>query len=299
MGRFGGRLDPYLLITVVSWGLNFVALKEAYREIPPPAVALLRYLVMGGALVLLCLWRRESLRLPREDAWRFLLVGFLSMGVYMVLFLEGMSGSGATEGAILLQLSPIFTAILAGAIGQERFIGKTLVGALAAFLGAGLIVAGGTAAGGENSISYNFAVIGAAAVWACSVVLMRPLLMRHSPLRVLTLTMPGGLPVMVAFGISPMLAENWGAVHAYSWLMFLHIALISGVLAFLCFYEGVRRVGATGATLYQYFVPAVAMFFAAWIRHVPPTAIQVAGFVVVLGGVIFAMRVRDVGLRRP
>lgn len=299
MLRFGRRLDPFLLITVVSWGLNFVALKEAYREISPPAVALLRYLVMGGALVLLCWWRRESLRLPREDAWRFLFVGFLSMGVYMVLFLDGMSGSGATEGAILLQLSPIFTAILAGAIGQERFIGKTLIGAMVAFLGAGLIVSGGRASGGENLIAYNFAVIGAAAVWACSVVLMRTLLVKYSPLRVLTLTMPGGLPVMLAFGLSPMLAENWGAVDAYSWLMFGHIALISGVLAFLCFYEGVRRVGATGATLYQYLVPAVAMFFAASIRHVVPSAIQLAGFVVVLAGVVYAMRTRDLALRRP
>lgn len=283
--RAGAGLRPngYLLVTVASWGLNFVALKEAYKEISTPALALLRLLVMWGALALVCVWRGESLRLPPRDGLKLLYVGFVSMGIYMLLFLEGMRGSAATEGAILLQLAPVFTALFAAAFRQERFSVGTLIGALVALAGTSLIVYG--PAEQENKLVFNVLVMLSAVMWAYSVILIRPLLARYTPLQALTLSMPGGLPVMLAYGLLASIHQNWAAVSPYGWLMFFHVAIVSGVVAFLCFYEGVRQVGATGATLYQYLVPAVAMLFALLIQGARPTWFQAVGFLVVLVGV--------------
>src|SRR3569832_214720 len=114
---------------------------------------------------------------------------------------------------------------------------------------------------------------------------MRPLLSRHAPLRVLTRSMAGGLPVMLGYGLLPALHQNWGAISLYGWTMFFHIAIVSGVIAFLCFYRGVSQVGATGATLYQFLVPAAAMIFAMLIQGSKPTLYQLCGFLVVLSGV--------------
>lgn len=285
------RPNPYLLVTVASWGLNFVAVKEAYKEIHAPAVALLRFLVMWGALALVCVWRKESLRYPREDALKLLYLGFVSLGVYIFLFMEGMRGSGATEGAILLQMSPVFTALLAAALGQERFSWAALGGALVAFGGSALILYG-PSTDHENKLVSNVIVMVSALMWAYSVTIMRPLLVKYSPLRVLTLSMPGAIPVMFAYGLMPAIHQNWGDVNLYGWAMFFHIAIISGVVAFLCFYQGVRQAGATGATLYQFLVPAVAMVFSLLIQGLRPNAHQLLGFVVVLAGVGYASRAR-------
>jgi drug/metabolite transporter (DMT)-like permease len=285
------RPNWYLLVAVVSWGLNFVAVKEVYNVMSPPALALIRFLFMWALLAAICLWRKESLRYPREDAAKLLYLGFVSMGVYMLFFLEGMWGSGATEGAILFQMSPVFTALLAPLFRQERFSVGTIVGAVIALSGTCLIVYNPNHGHG-NRLSSNLVVVLAALLWAYSVIVMRPLLVKYSPLRVLTLSMLGGLPVMLAYGLMPTLHQNWGVVTPYAWLMFLHIALISGVVAFICFYQGVKQIGAIGATLYQFLVPVGAMLFAMGIQGTRPSMYQVAGLVVVLAGVAYASRSR-------
>ncbi len=286
------RPNVYLLITVLSWGLNFVAIREIYKQLSPPAMALTRFLVMWGGLALVCLWRKESLRYPKEDKWRLLWLGFTSMGIYMVLFLEGMRGSAATEGSILLQTAPIFTALLAAGFSIERFSAIALIGAVIAFTGSGLVIYGGAAGHGENKLYANVLVVVSALCWAYCVTIMRPLLMKYSPLRVLTLSMLGGLPVMLIYGVVPAFQAHWAQIDLYGWAMFFHFAVISGIGAFLCFYQGVRQVGSSGATLYQYLVPPTTMAFALLISHEKPGLLQVAGLVVVLAGVAFATRAR-------
>ncbi len=286
------RPNWYLLIAVACWGLNFVAVKEAYKQFDPPALALLRFLVMWACLVALCLWKGESLRYPKADAFKLLYFGFATMGIYMVFFLEGMRGSGATEGSILIQLSPVFTALLAAALGQERFSAGSLSGALLALAGIVLIVYN-PSAGHENKPFYNMVVVLAALCWAYCVTLMRPLLERHSPLRAFTLSMAGGLPVMLAYGLVPSLRQNWTGVTLYSWTMLFHIAVLSGVVAFLCFYQGVKDIGGTAATLYQFLVPVAAMIFGLLIRGTIPTILQLIGFAVVILGVWYGTRARS------
>jgi len=292
------RPNGFLLLAVAFWGLNFVAVKEVFAEIDPPAAALLRFLVMWAGLVLVCLWKGESLRLPREDALRFLYLGFMSMGIYMVAFFEGMRGSGATEGAILFQLSPVFTAILAASFGLERFSKGSFAGAMVAFAGAAMIVYSPSPADHNRALS-NLIVIGAALLWAYSVTLMRSLLVRYSPLRVLTLSMPGALPVMLVYGLMPAARQPWHAVSPYAWLKFAQVSLMSGIVAFLCFYRGIRDVGASGATLYQFLTPVGATIFAMAIERSIPTTFQVLGLTVVLAGVGFASRARLVAEVQP
>jgi drug/metabolite transporter (DMT)-like permease len=287
------RPNIYLLVTVASWGLNFVAVKEIYdsKAMSPPSLALLRFLVMWASLVLVCLWRKESLRFPAGHTLKLLYLGFVSMGIYMLFFLEGMSGSAATVGAILLQMSPIFTAFLAVAFRQERFSWGVLAGGLVALAGTVLIVYI-PSSGTPNNLLSNVIVFLSALLWGYSVILMRPLLMKYSPLRVLTLSMAGGLPVMAAYGFLPSLHEHWGAITPYGWLMFFHVAIVSGVVAFLCFYQGVRQVGSTGATLYQFMVPAAALLSSVLIQGYVPRPLQLIGFIVVLAGVAYAARAR-------
>lgn len=285
------RPNWYLLVTVAAWGFNFVAIKEAYKEIPPPQMALIRYLVMWGCLVLICLWRKESLRYPKEDTWKILYLGFISLGVYMLAFLEGMRGSAATEGAILFQLSPVFTALIAAGMRIERFSIGSLIGAIVALSGTALIVYHPDP-GQANKPVYNLVVIGAALLWAYSVTLMRPLLAKYSPLQLLTLSMPGAAPVMIAYGLMPTLHHDWSHVSPYAWGMTFHIVFLSGVVAFIFFYKGVQQVGASGATLYQFLVPVSAVIFSFAVQGLKPSWYQLAGFLIVLAGVGYALRAR-------
>ncbi|HZH98470.1 MAG TPA: DMT family transporter, partial [Fimbriimonadaceae bacterium] len=128
------KLNPQLMATMMLWGFNFVALKVILVQMTPQAAALVRFVIMYGFLVLICRWKRISLSYPeRKDTLLILIQGFLSMGVYMVFFTLGMKDSTASEGAIILGTSPIFTMLFAVAVRQEKFHLESLVGVLAAF----------------------------------------------------------------------------------------------------------------------------------------------------------------------
>jgi drug/metabolite transporter (DMT)-like permease len=284
--------NPALTFTVFMWGFNFVAIKILYVEMSAAALAFSRFLAMWAVLALICLARGESLRYPPEDRWRILGVGFLSMGFYMVLFLEGMRGTTPAEGSIILATTTIFTILLAALAGQERFSGGSLTGSLAAFFGVALVIWAGAASPVHGSLGANLTVLASSVVWAASVVLMRPLLGRLSALRVLTLSMPGALPLLLAYGAGPTLATDFLALSPLAWAMFAQITLLSGVGSFLAFYRGLDQIGPSAATTYQFFVPIVAALFGWAILGQALVPLQAVGVGVVLGGAWYAAKAR-------
>jgi drug/metabolite transporter (DMT)-like permease len=289
-------LNLPLTVTVLSWGFNFVALKVLYGEMSAPVVALARYLVMFALLLAACFVRRESILPRKEDGGRILAFGFVAMGLYMVLFMEGMKGTTPAEGAIVLATSPIFTFLLSCLVGHERFSTSALVGSLIAFLGVTLVILGGSASG-HGSVAGNLTILLSSVVWAASAVMMKPLLARYSPTQVLTMSMPGALPLLLPYGLGATLATDFARITPYAWFMFASVAVMSGFVAFICFYTGLRRIGASGAALYQYFVPPTAAFFAWIVMGKALTPVQFVGFAVVSFGVAYAGRARALALR--
>lgn len=284
MSRPSLPLNLPLTVTVLAWGFNFVGLKILYKEVSPEAVSLIRFLVMWAILGAICLAAKESLKFPKEDRWRLLFFGFMSMGVYMVLFLEGLRLSSPAVTAIILNTSPIITMLLMAAMGHERLRAGAFLGAIIAFSGVVMVILAGTVSG-EGSLMGNLIILLSAVAWAYCVVLMKPLLDRYSPLRVLTLSMPGALPVLLTYGLLATLQVDYGAISPMGWSMLFHISVISGVVAFLCFYKGVRMAGGNGAMLSMFFVPPTAAFFAYLMLDYVLLPLQFLGLAVVIAGV--------------
>ena len=276
-----------LSIVVVFWAFNFVAVKVVYREMTAPVLALVRYFLMWALLVLVCRIRKESLAVEKEDRIRVYLNGFLSMGLYMVLFLGGMANTTASEGAIIMATSPLFTYLLSVIFRWERFRWLALTGSFIAFGGVVMIVAEGNHKG-HGTLVGNLMVLAAALAWAISTAFMKPIVTKYRPLPVFTASLPGALPAMLIYGIVPTIHQDFAAISPYGWLMFGHVAILSGVVAFVCFYEGVRQIGPSASTTYQFLVPPVAALFAVLILGDSLLPLQYAGMVIVLAGVFLA-----------
>lgn len=280
-----------LLATVLTWGYNFVALKLAYVQMEPAAVGLSRFLLMYAVLAGYCLLAGTSLSYRGRDAPRLLLVGFLSMGVYMVLFLEGIKLTTPTDAAIILASAPIFTYLLAAGVRQERFVWGSVGGAGVAFAGVGLVVLG-SKSGSHGSVEGNLLILGSSVVWAASAVLSKRMVGELSAIQSLVLSLPGAALVLVPYGLSATLAVEWSALSTVTWLNLLYVALLAGTVGFLGFYAGIKAVGPSTALLYQYLVPPVAAF-AAWIALGTPVSFaQGWGMAVVLIGVTWSAAAR-------
>jgi len=282
--------NPWLSATVLMWSFNFVAIKLLYQQMTPAALAIVRFVPMYLLLVLLCKLRREPLKYDKES-FPVLWQGFIAMGVYMILFLEGMKRASAAEGAIILATAPIFSAILSMLRRIEPFTPGALIGAAIAFLGTALVIQSGASAG-HTTLAGVVILLASALMWAYGAVLSKPLVVRYSPLQSFTLSMPAALAILIPYGIHDTLQVPWANLTTQTWLMLLHVTVGAGIIGFVGFYEGVKKIGPAQAMLYQYFVPILAAFFAVYFTHEALSMWQFAGLGIVIFGVAFATRAR-------
>ncbi len=291
-------LNLPLIVVVLSWGFNFVSLKILYEDMSPAALMFNRSIVMAALLAMIVKARGLALAYPKEDRSRILLAGFVSMGLYMVVFLEGLQLTTPAEGAIMLATAPILTFLLSSALKQEVFSFPALWGSLIGFVGVAIVILGGDRGAATGSLLGNMLCLGSALIWGTGVVIMRPLLHRYDPTQVFTLSIPGAIPVMLLYGLWPALHTDYAAISPLGWAMFAQVTMISGVISFVCFYIGIHQIGPSRATMYQFFIPPTAAIFQ-WLlfgRALAP--LQWFGLVVLMAGVVYTARARAVASAR-
>lgn len=282
----------------MAWGFNFPAITIIYHQISAPALALVRYLIMLGVLVPLALLTGHKLTYDRGDALRVNALGLLSMGVYMVFFLEGMKHSNPAEAAIVLSTSPVWVNLIRVILKKQRFSWTSLLGAVIAIIGVALVVLKNR---GNNSSELlgNILILTSAWIWAYCVVLSQPVIEKYGAIRALAIAMPAGLLVLVPYGLLPMLATPFRSFTTQSWLMLAHISLLAGVIGFLGFYAGVRKIGPSTAMLYQFFVPPTAAFFAWLVLDRPLYLLQALGLAIVISGVWISATANRLSRTKP
>lgn len=281
-----------LAFASVTWAFNYVALKILYVDVPAPAVAFVRFATMYVLLLALCKLQGLSLKFDRRDALPIMLLGFVSMGVYMVMFLGGMELASASEGAILIGTSPIFTALIAVALRQERFSIGAVAGALIGFAGVALVLVDASKHA-DNRLLGNAILLGASVLWSYSAVLTKSLIGKYAPLQLLTMAMPAALVVLAPYGLVRTLGVDWAHLGLIPYALLFHLVVMSGLLGFLGFYAGIRQVGAGGAMMYQYLVPPLTVLFAWLLMGQLLSWRQLAGLVVVIVGVAVATKYRQ------
>src|SRR4051794_12040287 len=110
------RMDLALMaafVTVGLWASAFVGIRDAGHHIGPGALSLGRVFVATIALGALAAARREQLP-PRSDLPRIAFVGLLWLGAYNVLLNAAERHVDAGTAAMLVNIAPVFIAVLAG-----------------------------------------------------------------------------------------------------------------------------------------------------------------------------------------
>jgi O-acetylserine/cysteine efflux transporter len=115
--------DLLLTLAVVAvWGYTFVPIKVALREVPPFALASVRFAM--AALPLVFFIRRPAM------PWRFIVGYGIAIGVlqFGLLFLGMKLGMPAGLSSLVIQLQVFFTIGLAVMLDGDRVRGTTFVG---------------------------------------------------------------------------------------------------------------------------------------------------------------------------
>ena len=298
--RTGKRLgldsnDLGLLGVVLIWGLNLTIVKVALRDVSPLAFNGVRFALATSTLLLLLRSFGESYRMPRTDALRLVGLGLLGHTAYQIFFIEGVAATTASHAALIFGITPVLVAILSLVLGHEHVTGAGWAGAVLAFGGAYLIIAGKAPAVGPSPSPFgDLLVLAAAICWCFYTVLARPLLARHSPLKVTAISMSWGFLGMLPVCVPAMLKQDWRNVTAKDWAATAFSSLFALVFSYILWYRSVHKVGNVRTAVYSNLVPVTGTL-AGWIflgeRLYPALGLGAAA---IFAGIVLTRRQRGV-----
>jgi drug/metabolite transporter (DMT)-like permease len=281
------------LVTVLAWSSAFVGIRAAGEDLAPGPLSLARLLAGSAVLGLIVFVRRERLP-PRADVPRLVLVGLLWFGAYNVLLSAAEQRVDAGTAAMLVNIGPVFIAVLAGLLLGEGFPRTLLLGCAVSFAGVvviGLATSDGSVEGGWGALL----CVAAAAAYACAVIAQKPLLERTSALQITFLACVVGTLACLPF--APGLVRQAGDAQASSLAWALYLGVVPTALGFTTWAYALRRTtaGKMGAT--TYLVPPVAIVLGWMLLGESPPALALLGGVLCLAGVLVSRR-RVSGRRR-
>jgi drug/metabolite transporter (DMT)-like permease len=281
------RTDLLVLCVVLIWGATFSVVKIGLREMGPLSFATIRFAV-AAAMLLVWVWATEGKPVIRRGDWlRVALVGLTAIGVYQALFTVGLNYTTASNSSLMLATIPAWTATFAAVSGQEKVVPMQVGGILLSFMGVALTIRGGGdgfVLAWEN-IRGDAMTLVAAALSAASAVLSKPLLLRYSSLRVMSIAVLCGSLFLVPISIPEMAAQEWASMSAVTWLALALTAVLGGCIAFVIWFKSIGEIGASRTVIFNNLIPPVAILIAVTTLGESFTPLQALGAVIVLSGV--------------
>lgn len=163
------------LVAAIAFGVTTPIVAWAGQHLGAFTTAALLYAGASvAALLARLVWKSSQPRLRRGDFGRVLLVALVGGALAPTLLAWGLQRSGATLGALLLNLEAVFTVLLARAIYREP-IGLRVALALAVMVSGGAALAIDVWQEATWGLLGVLAVAGATAAWATDNTLTRPL----------------------------------------------------------------------------------------------------------------------------
>jgi drug/metabolite transporter (DMT)-like permease len=272
------------LLTIALWASAFVGIRSAGRDLSPGALSLCRLVVGAVALGAVIAFRREPLP-SRRDLPAIVLVGVLWFGIYNVALNEAERRIDAGTAAMLVNIGPIFIAVLAGVVLREGFPRALVAGCAIAF--AGVVVIG--LATSEHGVHAGWGAVlcvVAALAYAIAVIAQKPLLARVSALQITFLACTVGAIACLPF--APTLADEVGDARGSAIAWAIYLGAVPTAIGFTTWAYALAHTtaGRMGST--TYLVPPLAILMGWAILGESPPALAFAGGALCLAGVVVA-----------
>ena len=269
-----------LLSSSALFGVMAVLVRAAAREVPASQIALVRF--VGSFLFMLAVTRGRGL-VPRPgNAKRLVLRGVIG-ATSITFYFVGIEGAGAGLATLVQNSYPVFAALIAVLLGDERFTRR--LGVALAMSGAGaLVVLGARVAVGSATTVGILASIAASMLAGAAVVTAQKLRRTEDAAKITTWFM--GVGVLVT---APALLGGLPHVAgATAWL--LAGVVLTSVLAQWLLHHGLGFTSASQGSL----AAATSVFLATAIEALTlgdlPGVRTLAGAALMLGAVALAWR---------
>jgi drug/metabolite transporter (DMT)-like permease len=265
----------------VIWGLPYLFIRVAVRELPPPALVFLRTAPAALLLLPFALRRGELRQVLRSWPWVLLYTG-VELCIPWLLLSHAEERISSSLAGLLIAMVPLIGAVLYRAFGvADHFDARRLTGLFIGFAGVAALVGLDVAHSDVLGIAETVAV---AFFYATGPLVISRRLNHLPAIGVITASLvvtallyaPAGIATMP----SSLSAETVGSVAVLS--------VVCTVVAFLVFFALIREVGPSRSTVITYVNPLVAVMLGVALLGEPLTLGIAVGMPLILAGSVLA-----------
>jgi drug/metabolite transporter (DMT)-like permease len=253
-----------LFLTATFWGGTFVAARVVAQHVGPYSASFLRFLT--ASLFLVVMIRLKEGRIPRLERHQILpavLLGMTGVFAYNVFFFLGMKTVTAGRASLIVACNPVLISLLSAFFFRERLSAGKLLGIVLCLTGAALVISRGDLPSlFRGGVGWGeLFLFGCVASWVAYSLVGKVIMKDFSPLAAVTYScLIGGAALFVPACLED-LPGLIGGFYTVDWLGIFFLGFFGTVLGFFWYYEGIRTIGLSRASVFINFVPVTGVFF--------------------------------------
>jgi drug/metabolite transporter (DMT)-like permease len=256
--RIDARDWSLLAVLSVLWGGSFFFNGVVLKELPPLTVVLLR--VALAAMILLPVLWVYRIRLPQGlSGWKpFFAIALLNNILPFSLIVMGQTYIPSGLASILNATTPLFTVVVMVAAGDEKLYARRVAGVVTGLIG--VIILHGQELGFQTGEGIGIPLCLAAAFsYGLSALYARRKLSDSPPLATATFQLLASSLMMAV--IAAVFERPWQLAMpgATTWLAMFGLSAFSTALAYIVFFQVLRRSGSTNVMLVTLLIPVTAI----------------------------------------
>lgn len=278
--RIDARDWSLLAVLSILWGGSFFFNGAALRELPPLTLVFLR--VALGAAILLPLLCMQGIGFPKGmHGWKpFVAIGLLNNVIPFSLIVIGQTFIPSGLASILNATTPLFAVMVMAMAGEEILQARRVAGVALGL--AGVIILRGW--GIETKPGQGLGILlclGGALSYGFAALAARRLLKDSPPLGTATFQLMAST-VMMAI-VAGAVEQPWKLPMpgVTTWFAVLGLAGLSTALAYIVFFQIIRRSGATNVMLVTLLIPITAIFLGSLVLDEPVSMREIAGAIII------------------
>ncbi len=279
------------------WGLAWPVGRILVTGLPPISIAVLRYAIVVPVLFAILWLKKTRLRIRRQWTVNLVVMGLLSTTLYQAFFLYGVTYAAASDDSLVIGVGPVLIAVLASFVLNEPLTRTKVAGLLSGLAGIAVISLLSPNTNVPNRLLGITLVFGGATAYALYTVLLRKFIATNransaegalSSLSILAWISLFGWIFLIPFSfLEAPWAYNWSST---SWLGILYLALLSTVVGYFFYVEGVSKIGASRAAIFSNLVPVFGVISSIVLLGEHASPWHGVSFLLILAGVVLVNR---------
>ncbi|MGE8146266.1 DMT family transporter [Pseudomonas frederiksbergensis] len=283
----------YLKLAAVTmiWGGTFVAGRFLADSLSPLFAASLRFLLASLALLMFVVLARVPLIRPSPRQWlQLALLGLFGIFFYNLCFFYGLHYINASRASLIVALNPAVIGLASWLLFKERLSRAKVAGIAICVAGAGLVIVSRNpqwlAANADAWIG-DLLIFGCVVSWGVYSLFSKELNQTLGPVQTVTYSILLGTAMLWLTSAvrGELSVDALLSLGPQQWLSLMYLGVLGSALAYIGYYDGIRKIGATRSGVFIALNPLTAVILGALLLGEQLTLTMCLGGGLILAGI--------------